>query len=396
MSAPDIAPGDVAAVNRVLQTPLLSIGPQIVEFEKRCAAYVGAQHAIGVSSGTAGLHLCLIAAGVQEGDYVITTPFSFIASANVILYERAIPVFVDVEQATGNIDPALVARAVADLSAGGSEAQRWLPRKLPERAAPSGRVAAILPVHAFGQPADMDPILDVARRYGLPVIEDACEAIGACYRGRAAGTLGDAGVFAFYPNKQITTGEGGMIVTNRSTWEPLFRSLRNQGRDVFDAWLNHTRLGYNYRLDEMSAALGASQVSRLDELLAKRERVAAWYTERLRGMSGVQAPQLAPSTTRMSWFVYVVRLGADINRPALMAALEGEGIPSRPYFTPIHLQPFYAERFGYRRGDYTTTEALGDTCLALPFSGALAEEQVDYICTRLARCLQSTAHGGQQ
>ena len=202
-----------------------------------------------------------------------------------------------------------------------------------------------------------------------------------------AGALGDAGVFAFYPNKQMTTGEGGMIVTNRRGWEPLFRSLRNQGRDVFDSWLNHSRLGYNYRLDEMSAALGASQMGRLDELLAKRERVAGWYHARLQGIAGVQPPHVAPSTSRMSWFVYVVRLDRRIDREALMSALLEEGIPTRPYFTPIHLQPFYAERFGYRRGDFPITEALGDTCLALPFSGAMAEEQVDYVCARLVHCL---------
>ena len=299
MSAPDISEADIEAVNRVLRTPFLSIGPQIVEFEKRSAAYVGARHAIGVSSGTAGLHLCVIAAGVQEGDYVITTPFSFVSSANVILYERAIPIFVDVDEATGNIDPAQVSGAIDDLDHGGRAARRRLPGRLAERGAPRGRVAAILPVHAFGQPADMDPILEAARRHHLPVIEDACEAIGARYKGRMAGALGDAGVFAFYPNKQMTTGEGGMIVTNRRGWEPLFRSLRNQGRDVFDSWLNHSRLGYNYRLDEMSAALGASQMGRLDELLAKRERVAGWYHARLQGIAGVQPPHVAPSTSRM-------------------------------------------------------------------------------------------------
>jgi dTDP-4-amino-4,6-dideoxygalactose transaminase len=255
-------------------------------------------------------------------------------------------------------------------------------------------VKAILPVHAFGQPADMDPILDVARQYDLAVIEDACEAVGAEYKGRKAGTLGDAAVFAFYPNKQMTTGEGGMIVTGREDWGTLFRSLRNQGRDVFDAWLNHTRLGYNYRLDEMSAALGLAQLGRIEELLGKREKVALWYNERLMDVEGVQIPHVAPTTSRMSWFVYVVRIAAGIDRDRVMDRLKERGIPSRPYFTPIHLQPFYARKFGYHRGHFPVTEEAGDTCLALPFSGVMPEEQVNYVCTVLREVLaQSLYHG---
>jgi len=248
---------------------------------------------------------------------------------------------------------------------------------------------AVMPVHAFGQPCDMDPILATAAEHGLAVIEDACEAIGAEYKGRPAGTLGDAAVFAFYPNKQITTGEGGMIVTGRDDWEPLFRSLRNQGRDVFDAWLNHTRLGYNYRLDELSAALGAAQMGRIDELLARRARVAAWYDERLAGLAGVERPAVAPAVTRMSWFVYVVRVTAPAGRDAVMARLAEAGVPSRPYFTPIHLQPFYRRRFGYEPGDFPVTEELGAISLALPFSGVMSEEQVDYVCAQLRLALAS-------
>jgi dTDP-4-amino-4,6-dideoxygalactose transaminase len=223
----------------------------------------------------------------------------------------------------------------------------------------------------------------VADRHGLTIIEDACEAIGAEYRGRKAGTLGDTAVFAFYPNKQMTTGEEGMIVTDREEWAALFRSLRNQGRDVFDAWLNHTRLGYNYRMDEMSAALGLSQLERIEDLLEKRERVAGWYNERLSGVEGVEVPYVAPTTTRMSWFVYVVRIAPEMGRNRVMAELEEQGIPSRPYFTPIHLQPFYVETFGYQRGDFPVTERAGDTCLALPFSSVMTEEQVDYVCEAL-------------
>jgi len=236
----------------------------------------------------------------------------------------------------------------------------------------------------------MEPILDTARKYGLIVIEDACEAIGAEYCGQPAGTLGDAAVFAFYPNKQMTTGEGGMIITNRDGWAQLCRSLRNQGRDVFDAWLNHTRLGYNYRLDEMSAALGLAQLARLDDLLANRERVAGWYNERLAGLDGVETPAIAPTTTRMSWFVYTVRITHPLGRELVMQKLQEAGIPSRPYFTPIHLQPFYRKTFGYRRGDFPVTEYLGDVTLALPFSGVMTEQQVDYVCDTLQSILRGT------
>ena len=393
MSSPDLTGAEIAAVRQVLETPILSIGPQLGAFEQAVGTYVGVPHAVGVNSGTSGLHLAMIAAGVQEADLVITTPFSFIASANSILYERAIPVFVDVDPATGNIDPARVAAAAAGLVAGEAEATDWLPPALRRTGyrVDRSQVRAVLPVHAFGQPADMGPILETAHRYGLAVVEDACEAIGAEYKGRKAGTLSDAAVFAFYPNKQVTTGEGGMIVTDHPEWADLFRSLRNQGRDVFDGWLNHTRLGYNYRLDEMSAALGLAQMERIDELLTKRAQVAGWYDARLAGMELVERPYIAPTTTRMSWFVYVVRIQPPAQRDAVIAALAAAGIPSRPYFTPIHLQPFYRERFGYGRGDFPVTEYLGDVSLALPFSGVMTESQVHQVCTILQRTLHSTA-----
>jgi dTDP-4-amino-4,6-dideoxygalactose transaminase len=360
MSSPDITQAEIEAVNAVLRTPFLSIGPHIKAFEAAIADYTGARFAVGVNSGTSGLHLAVIAAGIQEGDEVITPSFSFIASANAVLYERGTPVFVDIDPLTGNLDPALIEAVITE------------------------RTRAIMPVHAFGQPADMDPILEIAHRHQLRVIEDACEAIGAEYKGRMAGTIGDVGVFAFYPNKQMTTGEGGMIVTDREDWDALFRSLRNQGRDVFDAWLNHTRLGYNYRLDEMSAALGLAQIRRLDEMLAKRAGVAEWYNQRIAAIPGVEAPFVAPTTTKMSWFVYVVRCQDGVNRSALMSHLEANGVPTRPYFTPIHLQPFYQQQFGWRRGDLPMTEKAGDSFLALPFSGLMTEAQVDYVCQQLA------------
>lgn len=390
MSSPDITAAEIEAVTQVLQTPYLSMGARIVEFEERFASYIGTRYAVGVSSGTAALHLCIIAANVRENDLVITTPFSFIASANVIIYERGIPIFVDIDEKTGNVNPSLVEEAAADLSKEGRSARRWLPPSLRSFSGRLGKVKAILPVHAFGQPVDMDPIIDVAKKFGLLIIEDACEAIGAEYKGRKIGTMGNAAVFAFYPNKQMTTGEGGMIVTDNEDWDRLFRSLRNQGRDIHDAWLNHNRLGYNYRLNEMSAALGLAQLMRIEELLAKRDRVAQWYNQRLKNVKGVQIPYIAPTTTRMSWFVYVIRLAPEINRDAVMTALDRRGIPSRPYFTPIHLQPFYRERFGYGEGDFPITEAIARSVLALPFSSVMTEQQVECVCEFLIRAIEQS------
>lgn len=388
MSSPDLTRAEREAVDRVLQTPSLSIGPQLEAFERALADYTGTAHGVGVNSGTSGLHLCVIESGVRDTDLVITPPFSFVASANCILYERAIPVFVDVDPLTGNIDPILVGEAVDDLARGGKAMARWLPRTLMESMSSTiGELKAILPVHAFGQPADMDPIVTAARRYGLMVIEDACEAIGAEYKGRKAGTLSDAAVFAFYPNKQMTTGEGGMIVTDDEARADHFRSLRNQGRDVFDAWLNHTRLGYNYRLDEMSAALGLVQLRRIEELLAKRAQVAQWYNDRLREVELIERPHIAPTTTSMSWFVYVVRVLPPADRNEVMRELSAAGIPCRPYFSPIHLQPFYREKFGYRRGNFPVTERLGDISLALPFSSVMTEDQVEQVCLALRHAL---------
>jgi len=374
MSSPDIGERELDAVASVVKSGMLSIGRWLGEFEAETVRRIGSPHATGVNSGTAALHLAVIAAGLGEGDIAITSPFSFVASANCILFEKAVPVFVDVDAATGNIDPALVAQKARDIAKG----------------ADGSRLKALIPVHTFGQPADMDPLLASARHHGLAVIEDACEAIGAEYKGRQAGTLGDVGTFAFYPNKQITTGEGGMVVTPKAAWNDLFRSLRNQGRDVFDAWLNHSRLGYNYRLDEMSAALGAVQLTRLDELLDKRRRVAAWYTAKLKSCAELlSTPTIAETTTRMSWFVYVVRLAPGIDRDRLMRDLEARGIPSRPYFSPIHLQPFYRQRFGFKPGDFPVAEDLGARSLALPFSSVMSEAQVDYVVEQTTDALKA-------
>jgi dTDP-4-amino-4,6-dideoxygalactose transaminase len=268
---------------------------------------------------------------------------------------------------------------------GGEKAQEWLPRKGSE---PNRSLKAILPVDVFGQPADLDPIRKVAQKYGLKVIEDSCEALGAEYKGRKVGTLGDYGVYAFYPNKQITTGEGGVIVTDDDQAADFMRALRNQGRAVGDTWLQHTYLGYNYRLDEMSAALGTAQMARLDELLNKREQVAAWYTERLAEMPEVETPSVEPFTTRMSWFVYVALFDKSVDRDGLANALEARGVPVRPYFAPIHLQPYMIKRFGYRPGDFPVTEDLGSRGLALPFSGVMSEAQVERVCQTLRAVLR--------
>ncbi len=371
---------DLQAVLKILEGPSLSMGPKVPEFERLFCEYTGARHAIAVNSGTAGLHLCVRAAGIGAGDYVITTPFSFVASTNVLLFENAVPVFVDVDVRTGNINPELVAAAARDLAAGDEkDRRRWLPRK-GAGAKHASPLRALLPVDVFGQPADMDAINAIAKEFNLKVIEDSCEALGSEYKRRKAGRMGNYGVFAFYPNKQITTGEGGIVITDNGQAADLMRALRNQGRAPGDTWLQHTHLGYNYRLDEMSAALGIAQMARIEELLRKREQVAAWYDERLAEIPGVEMYLIEPDTTRMSWFVYVVKFAKGIDRDALAARLERRGIPVRPYFLPIHLQPYMVERFGYRAGDFPVTEDLGKRGLALPFSSVMSEGMVEQVC----------------
>jgi dTDP-4-amino-4,6-dideoxygalactose transaminase len=379
MSSPDLNDADRQAVIDVINTPILSLGPRVVAFEEAFRAYTGAKHAIAVNSGTAGLHLCVRAAGIGAGDLVVTTPFSFVASTNALLFENAVPVFVDVDARTGNIDPTLLAEALSDLTRGEGSAQKWLPRL----GGGSGRLKALLPVDVFGQPAALEQIAALARQYDLTLIEDSCEALGAEHKGKKAGTFGDYGIFAFYPNKQMTTGEGGLIICDDDRAANLMRALRNQGRAPGDTWLSHTYLGYNYRLDEMSAALGITQIKRLDAMLAKREKVAGWYTERLGDIAAIELPQVTAETTRMSWFVYVIRLGKDIDRADLARRLEARGVPIRPYFLPIHLQPYMVERFGYREGDYPVTEDLGRRGVAVPFSGVMSEAQVEYVCEAL-------------
>ena len=384
MSSPDLTDAEREAVAAVMNTPNLSMGGEITAFEDAVCAYTGAKHALGVSSGTSGLHLCVRAAGIGDGDLVITTPFSFVASANVMLFERAIPVFVDVDPVTGNIDPIKVREAAADISEGGAAKENWLPTR---GVAPDAPLKGLLPVDVFGQPADWQHLRETADQFNLKLIEDSCEALGAEHEGHPAGMLGDMGVFAFYPNKQVTTGEGAMIITNDDETADLMRALRNQGRAPGDTWLQHTHLGYNYRMDELSAALGRIQMTRLDEMLAKREQVAGWYGARLAEIPGVELPQVVASTSKMSWFVYVIRFAPEINRDAAAAKLKENGIPCRPYFVPIHLQPYMAERFGYREGDFPITEDLGRRGLAIPFSGVMTEAQVEIVCNEIKKVL---------
>ncbi len=384
MSSPDLTDLERQAVLDVFSTNYLSMGKKIGEFEEAFKAYTGLSYAIGVSSGTTGLHLCIRAAGVEAGDLVITTPFSFVASTNVILYENGIPVFTDVQADTGNIDPGLARQAARDLAQGGKSAARWLPRRGAENAS---RLKAILPVDIFGQPCDLDAMRAISTEQHVPMIEDACEALGSEYRNQKAGTLGDMAVYAFYPNKQITTGEGGMVVTNDERSAILMQSLRNQGRAPGDTWLQHTHLGYNYRLNEFNAALGAVQMSRLEELLCNREQVAGWYDQNLQGIPGITRPRILPETTRMSWFVFIIWLEDENTRDRVAGELKTRDIPVRPYFTPIHLQPYMVERFGYQKGDFPVTESLGERGLALPFSGKMTEEMVAKVCQELSRII---------
>jgi dTDP-4-amino-4,6-dideoxygalactose transaminase len=378
LSAPDVRPADGDLLRQVLDSGTLSSGPMVHAFETAWAARFGCRHAVAVSSGTAALHLAVIAAGISAGDLVITTPFSFVASANVVLYERAVPIFVDIDPESLAIDPARIADAADAVRRGGRAAAAWLPPSLRASRDPApGRLAAVLPVHVFGRAADLDPILAIASSLGVPVIEDACEAIGTTYHGRAAGTIGRAGGFGFYPNKQMTTGEGGMFVTDDDEWAEIAKSLRNQGRDG-QAWLDSDRLGYNYRLDEFSAALGQAQLARLDQLLARRASVAAMYAERLAGCEWLRLPWAdAPGA---SWFVYVVRVDPRVDRDQVMCRLAEAGVPTRAYFPPIHLQAYYRQRFGYHEGMFPLAEAAGRQVIALPFHNHLTEDQVDFIC----------------
>jgi len=374
LSRPDITEKEIEVINRVIRTPFLAMGPYVTEFENLIASYVGCKYAVACNSGTSGLHLLVRAYGIGPGDEVITTPFSFIASSNCVLYERAKPVFVDVEEDTGNIDPSRIEDAITP------------------------RTKAILPVDAFGQPAKLDVIREIADRRGLVVIEDSCESLGSEYKGIRAGNgaFAHGAVFGSYPNKQVTTGEGGMVVTDDPEIARLCRSMCNQGRGEAGVWLSHERLGFNYRMDELSAALGVAQMSRIDEIIEKRRRVAEMYQERLSRIPGVNLPYVSPDVTRMSWFVYVIRVAMDEPdharqahiREQVMRFLMDNGVGCRPYFTPIHLQAFYREMFGFKEGDFPVTELLGRTSIAMPFHSNLTREEVEYVAQVLEEGLR--------
>ena len=364
LAQPDITQREIDAVVDVLQTATLSIGPRIAEFEAACAKVSDRRFGIGVSSGTAGLHAAMIACDIGPDAEVLTTPFSFVASTNCVLYVGAKPVFVDIDPQTLNIDPDKLEAAITP------------------------RTRAIVAVETFGHPGGMVEIEQIAQKHDLCLIEDCCEAFGGRAGKRAVGSFGKSGVFGFYPNKQITTGEGGMIVTDDPQVDAACRSLRNQGRDGM-AWLSHERLGYNYRLSEINAALGIVQVQRLDEILENRRRVANEYIRTLMTSRHLILPTLGENEWT-SWFVFVVRLN-DLfdaaDRDQVIRDLRALGIGCSNYFPPIHLQPYIAQKFGHKPGDYPVTEYVADRTLALPFFNKMTTAQVQRVCQTLEKVL---------
>jgi perosamine synthetase len=374
LSSPDIDPADVDAVVEVLRSTQLSLGPTGPRFEQAFTEYTGARHAVAVNSGTSGLHLAVIALGIGQGDEVVTTPFSFVASTNCFLFEGAKPVFADIDPVTWDLDPAAAEAAITP------------------------RTRALLPVHVFGRPCRIEAFVEIGRRRGLRVLEDPCESLGSAVGGRMTGTFGDAGVFAFYPNKQITTGEGGVIVTNDDTIADLCRSLRNQGRGAGGGWLEHVRMGFNYRLSDIQAALGLSQMARLESFVAMRQRVFDRYGEALRDVGGIVVPAPPRRDERVSWFVYVVRLADEFDREdrdAVLAYLRGRGIGCRNYFVPIHLQNYMRERFGFREGQFPVTEAVAARSIALPFHNRVGESEVAAVAGALREAIDARVRARQ-
>lgn len=359
VAAPYIDKEDIAGVVDVLKSGWLSLGPHYQAFEKKMAAYVGQTYACTVSSGTAGLHLAVIALGLKEGDEVITSPFSFIASSNCLLYEKVKPIFVDIEEKTFNIDPEKIQKAITK------------------------KTRALLPVHIFGQPAQMDQIMTTARKYKLRVIEDACESLGSDFKSRKSGTFGDVGVYAFYPNKQMTTGEGGMVVTNSKKIYDLVSSLRNQGRGEGSDWLDHVRLGYNYRMDEMSAVLGATQLKKLDWMIEKKRQIVKWYEDFLGETKNIILPKVGDDRTH-TWFVYVIRI-TNGKRNEVYEKLNKKGIQVKTYLPVIHLQPFMKKMYGYKKGDFPVAELVSSQTLALPFYIGLTKKEVGYIAQEIIK-----------
>jgi perosamine synthetase len=366
LARPVIGVREEELVVEALRSGRLSLGPLAAEFEQAFALRVGARAASAVSSGTAGLHLALRAVGVSDGDEVITSPFSFVASANVAVYERARPVFADIDPVTLNLSAEAAAAAVSD------------------------RTAAILPVHIFGYPADM-PAFEAL---GLPIVEDACEALGAVYAdGRAVGGRGHPAVFGFYPNKQLTTGEGGMVALASEEIKERIDSERNQGRAPDMDRLDHDRLGFNYRLSDIACALGLAQLERLDEMLAGRSRVASLYRSALDEIEGLSLPCEDSGGNRRGWFVFVVQLPRGVDRDDVVRALGERGLPSKPYFPAVHLMSYYREQFGHREGEFPVCEDVAARSIALPFFPEMSEGQVDFVAEALSAVLEPKRHG---
>jgi perosamine synthetase len=363
LARPDITAREIELVTQVLQSDVLAMGSMTERFEAAIAGLAERAYGVACSSGTAGLHMAVRALGIQPGDEVITTPFSFVASTNCLLYEGVKPVFVDIEDDSLGLDPGRIGPAA------------------------TSRTKAILPVQVFGRPCRINPVVSEARQAGWSIIEDACEGLGSSYRGRPLGSFGDIAVFAFYPNKQITTGEGGMVVTDDPILADVMRSLRNQGRDTDGTWLRHVRLGYNYRIDEMSAALGVAQVERIDELRAGRNRVAAAYRRALAGRDWVKLP-VAGQDEDVDWFVFVLRFAPEVDRDLLIRQLAEHGVPSRPYFAPIHLQPYLRATFGFKPGDFPVTERVAASTLAIPFSSQMSDTDVRYVADVLIELVE--------
>jgi perosamine synthetase len=351
-------------VREVLDSGHLSLGPRLRLFEHTFARRLGVEHASAVSSGTAGLHLATRAAGIQPGDEVVTTPFSFVASANCVVYEKARPVFCDIDPRTLNMDPAAAEAAVTD------------------------RTAGVLPVHIFGYPADTPAFERLASKHGLWVVEDACEALGALHRdGTFVGARGNPAVFAFYPNKQMTTGEGGIVISPSEAFAQQVDSERNQGRAPDMGWLDHDRLGFNYRLSDIACALGIAQLERLDDLLAQRAELAALYGQALSGIEDLTLPCPDADGDERSWFVYVVQLPREVDRDATIAALRERAIDSKPYLPAIHLMSYYRETFGHREGEFPVCEDVSRRSIALPFFPGMTEGQVERVSGALRELL---------
>jgi perosamine synthetase len=367
LARPDLGAREEELVLEVLRSGRLSLGPMVERFEREFARWLGAEGAVAVSSGTAALHLAVRALGWGSGDEVVTSPFSFVASANCLLYEDAVPVFCDIDPVTLNMNP----RAA--------------------EAACGPRTVGLLPVHIFGYPCDMTATEGIAGGRGLGIVEDACEAIGAVDGdGIEVGTRGHPAAFGFYANKQLTTAEGGMLTARNPEIRERVRSERNQGRGEDMDWLGHDRLGFNYRLSDVAAAIGVAQLERIDGLLADRGRVAALYGERLEAIEGLDLPCPDGGAARRSWFVYVVQLPGGVDRDEVIRALGDRGIASKAYLPCIHLQPFYRERFGYRGGEFPVAELVAARSLALPFFTGMTEAQVDRVCEALRDLVEAT------